>query len=258
MFPTQVRLLLMAAFMLAGSAAWAGPARVLILAGANNHDWRSTTPALKQILEAGSLCVVEVETNVAGMRPGAFNNFDAVLSNFNTFGSKGNPGQVWDAGMRAAFVKFIQEGHGLVVLHAGSAVFYDWPEFQQIAGATWGKHTGHGKMHTNEIHFVGTPHPITTGLKDFTTFDEFWQNTQVAPGVRTLAAVTPSPEFGGSGKAEPVAFASEFGRGRGFTLLLGHNAAAMESEGFKQLLRRGTEWAATGQVSVKSSTEISK
>ncbi len=103
-------------------------------------------------------------------------------------------------------------------------------------------------MHTNEIHIVAANHPVTAGLKDFSTFDEFWQNTKVAPSALALATVTPKTEFGGTGKPEPVAFAMRFGKGRGFTLLLGHNAMAMESEGFKDLLRRGTEWAATGKI----------
>ena len=55
-------------------------------------------------------------------------------------------------------------------------------------------------------------------------------------------------EFGGTGKAEPIAFATDFGKGRGFTLLLGHDVRAMASDGFKALLLRGTEWAATGKV----------
>lgn len=246
--------LAMAALLLAATGSLAAPLHLLLLTGANNHDWRATTPVLKQILETDGFCSVSVETNVTAMQPEAFKNIDAVLSNFNTFGQK-NPSEVWNAGMRAAFLDFIRSGHGLMVVHAGSSVFYDWPEFQQIAGVTWGKATSHGRMHTNVIHFLATGQPSVAGLEDFTTFDEFWQNAQVAPGALPLATVTPKPEFGGSGKPEPVAFATEFGKGRGFTLLLGHNAAAMESAGFKRLLRRGTEWAATGKVSANNPTE---
>ena len=42
-----------------------------------------------------------------------------------------------------------------------------------------------------------------------------------------------------------------FGKGRGFTLLLGHSAAFMENAGFRTLLLRGAEWAATGQVNAR-------
>ena len=252
------KLLAVVTLLLAAHYGFAAPIRVLILTGANNHDWRATTPVLKQILENDGLCVVSVETNVTAMKPAAFNNFDAVLSNFNTYGQQ-DSGEVWNAEMRAAFVKFIRSGHGLVVVHAGSAGFYDWPEFQQIAGVTWGKDTGHGQMHTNEIQIVATGYPITVGLKSFETFDEFWQHAQVASGALALATVTPKTEFGGSGQPEPIAFATEFGSGRGFTLLLGHNTRAMESEGFKTMLRRGTEWAASGKVSAENqSSEKSK
>jgi len=246
------------ALLLPGFGAGAAPLRVLMLSGANNHDWRATTPVLKRILEQDGRLAVEVETNVAGMHPGVFSKYDVLLSNFNTFGQK-NPGEVWNAEMRAAFVDFIRRGQGLVVVHAGSAVFADWPEFQQIAGATWGKGTSHGRMHTNEIHLVASGHPVTAGLMDFPTFDEFWQNAQVAPGAQTLAEVIPKQEFGGTAKAEPIAFATKFGSGRGFTLLLGHNVKAMESDGFQNLLRRGADWAATGKIfSDEASTKKTK
>ena len=245
------KLLAVAALLLATDTGSAAPLRVLILSGANNHDWHATSPVLKQILETTGRFAVDVETNVPALKSKSFASYDAVLSNFNTFGQK-DPGAVWNAEVRAAFVNFVRSGHGLVVVHAGSSVFYDWPEFQQIAGATWGKGTGHGKMHTNEIHLLAASHPVTAGLKDFPTFDEFWQNTQVAPGALALAEVTPKKEFGGTGKAEPIAFATEFARGRGFTLLLGHNVQAMESAGFNLLLQHGTEWAATGRVSAEN------
>jgi len=241
-------LLTIVVLLLAVHGGSAAPLRVLILSGANNHDWRATTPVLKSILERSGRFEVDVETNLPAMTPDAFQKYDAVLSNFNTYGQN-NPGAVWSAEMRAAFVGFIRSGHGLVVVHAGSSVFYDWPEFQQIAGATWGKGTSHGTMHANEIHIVSGTHPITTSLQDFETFDEFWQNAQVAPGARSLAEVTPKIAFGGSGKPEPIALTTEFGKGRGFTLLLGHNAKAMEADGFNILLQRGTEWAASGKVS---------
>ena len=51
-----------------------------------------------------------------------------------------------------------------------------------------------------------------------------------------------------TGDDHPVALATEFGKGRGFTLLLGHSPAFMEPPGFQTLLCRGAEWAATGQV----------
>jgi len=57
-----------ALLLLAGQNTFAGPLRILILTGENNHDWRATTPVLKNILEAGGLFAVDVETNVPATR----------------------------------------------------------------------------------------------------------------------------------------------------------------------------------------------
>ena len=53
----------------------------------------------------------------------------------------------------------------------------------------------------------------------------------------------------GTGKYEPVVVCTEVGRGRGVNLVLGHDAAAMGA-GFKTLLLRSAEWAATGKVTI--------
>ena len=47
----------------------------------------------------------------------------------------------------------------------------------------------------------------------------------------------------------------QFGQGRSFTLLLGHGVDEMKNPGFAALLVRGTEWAATGRVTVSASNE---
>jgi len=235
----------------------AGMVKVLLLSGSNNHDWKATTPVLKEILEDSGLFQVDVQLNVAGMTADSFKPYDVIVSNFNTFGMK-HPGEVWNARVRAAFVDFISQGKGFVVIHAGSASFYDWPEFQKIAGATWGKGTSHGKIHQETICMTNSTHPITAGLHSFATVDEFWQNAQLDPGAEILAQVTPGKDFGGSGKPEPMALTTHFGRGRGFTLLLGHNVQGMQSEGFKALLIRGTQWAATGAVDPAGHAKQSK
>jgi type 1 glutamine amidotransferase len=44
---------------------------------------------------------------------------------------------------------------------------------------------------------------------------------------------------------------ADYGKGRIFHTILGHDVKAMENEGFQTLLLRATEWAATGKVSQK-------
>jgi type 1 glutamine amidotransferase len=55
----------------------------------------------------------------------------------------------------------------------------------------------------------------------------------------------------GKGLNQPMLWTLEYGKGRVFVTALGHDAAAMKSEIFAVSLTRGTEWAATGAVTVK-------
>ena len=237
------------AAVLPSTGAAPAPLRVMLLSGDNNHAWRETTPALQALLEEGGRCRVDVVDLVPALAAESFAPYEVILSNYNSFKSPGPTDAVWKSGVRSAFLAHIRAGRGFVVVHAGSSVFYDWPEFQQLAATSWTLGaTRHGQRHAARVEFGASAHPITRGLKPFWIFDEFWENLVVQPGATVLAAATPSPEFKGSGRAEPTLFVTELGRGRGVCLLLGHDVAAMKNPAFRTLLVRGTEWAARGQV----------
>ena len=250
-----------AILMLAGMACLASQAapaeaaklRVLILSGANNHHWQETTPAIKAALEASGRFSVDVEDHVAGMKPQAFEPYAVILSNFNTFGQDASV-QVWDGAMRKAFIEHLRKGHGLVIVHAGSSGFYDWPEFQNLACGSWKDATSHGAIHVDRVTFTTEKSPITAGLEPFWIRDEFWQNTGVAPAARALATVSPSNASADSAqdpaKHNNILYTTELGGARGFAIFLGHDATAMKNTAWRTLLQRGTEWAATNKVTL--------
>ena len=216
----------------------APPWRVLILSGQNNHAWQETTPKLKAILTAGERFVVDVTEHPEQSTAEMFAKYDVILSNWNTFGSKAAVKE-WPESTRQAFLQFIRGGKGLVVIHAGGSSFYDWPDYQQVVGASWKTgQTSHGKPHAFTVNFTATKQSITEGLEPFTTTDELWIRPGVPPDAKVLATA----------EEQPLALITRYGQGRGFTLLLGHSAAFMATHGFQELLLRGTEWAATGTV----------
>ena len=71
------------------------------------------------------------------MKPEAFASYAVVLGNFNTFGEDAPATKEWPAETRQAFLAHMAKGRGLVMVHAGSSVFYDWPEFHNLACGTW-------------------------------------------------------------------------------------------------------------------------
>jgi uncharacterized protein len=245
--------LLFSAFVLLpfpGSTADSTPVRVLLLSGQNNHDWKQTTPRLKTILEESGRFKVDVTDHPERCDADSFEPYDVLVSNWNGWGESAVTN--WPAVTRKAFLDFISRGKGLVTVHGGSSSFYDWPEYQQAAGGSWKLgQTGHGLVHEFEVRMVDREHPITSGLEAFRTTDELWHRTGFQSGVQVLAAAFSAEEKGGSGADEPVAVVTRFDKGRSFFLVLGHDLGAMEAEGFQALLRRGTEWAATGKVTVE-------
>ena len=130
-----------------------------------------------------------------------------------------------------------------------------------MVGATWGKNTGHGSIHQFEVTVTDKEHPVTKGMKDFQITDELWhrmETLQPTASQKILCKAYSDKDKGGSGQMEKVAMCSKFGRGRCFYNILGHDVRAMKSAGWKQLMLRGTEWAATGKVAVDADGKVSK
>ena len=66
-----------------------------------------------------------------------------------------------------------------------------------------------------------------------------------------LATGFSDPANRGTGFDEPLLMALSYGKGRVFHTTLGHDVTAMSSVDFIVTLQRGTEWAATGEVTQK-------
>ena len=54
----------------------------------------------------------------------------------------------------------------------------------------------------------------------------------------------------GPGKAEPVLWTVDYGSGRVFVNVLGHDGPAVQTPAFVATFTRGVEWAATGKVTL--------
>ena len=226
-------------FMMLGACsatAAQAPWRVLILSGQNNHDWRQTTPKIKSILTGSGRFVVDTTEHPERCTAESFAGYDAVLSDWNTFGTPTVTN--WPEATREALLSFVRSGKGFVVVHAGGSSFYDWPEYQQLAGGFWNLgQTSHGAPHEFTVKPTGDD-PITRGIEPFKTTDELWVRPGIAPGARVIA----------TGDGQPVALTTALGKSRGFTILMGHSAEFMNNPGFQTLLLRGTEWACSGKV----------
>jgi len=240
-------LILLIAGLLVG-AAGAAPIRVLLLSGANNHDWKTTTPELLRIYAEGGRFAVDVTEDPASLTPEKLAPYDVVVSNWTNYPAKE---RILGQTAERALLDWVRAGHGFALFHAASAIFPGWEEWHRLAGASWAENvTGHGAYHRFRVRVSDPDHPVTRGVADFDITDELWHRVDIAQTAHVLCTAFSAADTGGTGSDEPVALASRFGAGRSFNLILGHDAAAMDYDGWRLLMLRGTEWAATGKVTI--------
>jgi type 1 glutamine amidotransferase len=234
----------------AADAAPPAKIRLLILSGANNHNWKATTPALKKMYEDSGRFTVEVTEKVPELTGAIFNRYDAIVSNYTTYPKI--DGHRWPAATEKEFLDYIAAGHGFVLFHAASTAWNDWPEFTDLIGITWQKSkSGHGQQHSYAVSIVDRDHPITQGMKDFQhAKDELYHRQLKHAPAHVLATAFSDKAMGGSGDNEPMVVVTELGRGRVFHTAMGHDPRPMAAVDFQTLMLRGTEWAATGKVTI--------
>ncbi|MDR0328504.1 MAG: ThuA domain-containing protein [Planctomycetaceae bacterium] len=177
--------------------------KALIIDGQNNHNWRGTTPVLKDIMEKSGRFTVDVATSptksdkdadadaynkkMATFKPD-FAKYDVIIGNYNSNETHDD----WSPDTKKAFEKYIENGGGFVSYHATDNSFPDWVEYNKMTGlGGWdrghmpedaGKHLyweegkavtsnekgrprgTHGPQWAFPIDVRDSKHPVTSGL----------------------------------------------------------------------------------------------
>jgi type 1 glutamine amidotransferase len=254
--------------------------KALIVTGQNNHNWKASSPVLKQLLEQTGLFSADIATTPDNK--GDMNTFEPNFSKYDVVVIDYN-GKPWSEKTKKAFVDYVSNGGGVVIYHAGDNSFPEWKEYNEIIGlGGWGNRSqkdgpyvyyanekmvidtaagrggSHGKRQPFEVRMRNTEHPITKGLPSrwMHGSDECYSELRgPAKNMEILATAMSQKNAGGSGRHEPMLMTISYGKGRIFHTVLGHadegGGPAMECVGFIVTLQRGTEWAASGKVTQK-------
>jgi type 1 glutamine amidotransferase len=202
-----------------------------------------------------------------------FSKYDVVVSNF------GWKAADWPAGTQKALEEFVTRGGGLVTVHAANNSFAEWKAYNRMIGlGGWGGRNeksgpyvyydkagklvrdpspgnagAHGPQHQFVVEIRVPDHPITRGMprRWLHAQDECYDRLRgPAEAMTVLATAYSSPEQKGTGRHEPTLLVIDYGKGRVFHTTLGHEDYSFEGVGFITTLLRGTEWAATGKVTI--------
>lgn len=202
-----------------------------------------------------------------------FSRYDVVVSNF------GYKAADWPDGTRKSLEDFVARGGGFVTVHAANNSFPTWKAYNRMIGlGGWGGRTekdgpymyydkagklvrdpspgpggAHGPQHQFQLEIRAPDHPITRGMprRWLHTQDECYERLRgPAENMTILATAYSSPDYKGTGRHEPMLMVIDYGKGRVFHTALGHEDYSFEGVGFITTLLRGTEWAATGRVTI--------
>jgi type 1 glutamine amidotransferase len=255
--------------------------KTLIITGQNNHNWKASSPVLKQILDETGLFSTEIMTTPD--KGGDMKTFDPDFSKYKLVVIDYN-GDSWSEKTNMAFVDYVKNGGGVVIYHAADNSFPNWKEFNEMIGlGGWGDRNQkngpyvyyknnqlivdttagiagtHGKRREYIVRTRITDHPITKGLpvRWLHGNDELYSLLRgPAKNMQILAtAFADSAAGGGTMRDEPMLFTITYGKGRIFHTTMGHadegGGPSMHCAGFITTLQRGAEWAVTGNVTQK-------
>ncbi|MDW7693894.1 ThuA domain-containing protein [Flammeovirgaceae bacterium SG7u.111] len=301
--------------------------KALIVDGQNNHYvWPKTTMMMKDYLEQTGLFEVDIQRDdtvwlgikYQDWRSGTiekyiteypldssayfisyepvktsaitidFSNYDVIISNL------GENTPEWSGETKGALEEYMQNGGGLIVVHAANNAWGNWEEFNKMIGlGAWGGRDstsgpyvyyndageieidpseGQCATHGLEHEFVITSrepdHPIMKGLPTewLHAQDEMYDRMRGPFENATILATAYSdaeenkqpwePVLDGTGWNVPMLMAVNYGKGRVFHTTLGHFDYSMECVGFIITLQRGAEWVATGEVTQEIPTDF--
>lgn len=278
------------------------PIGVMLLTGRSNkaHNWQGNSAAIeKHLLDAGIFQIDKIITTPTGQSLEGFAPnwaaYDVVVMDWE--------GEEWPEATKTAFVDYMKNGGGLVVVHGSDNSFPHWPEFNEMIGlGGWGQASLHipplypdkpekrggrdeswgprvhwqgcqaaqedsegGAFHPKRHDFIMTnralEHPIMLGLPEMwlQANDEVYSRLRgPAKNMTILATGFANPAIpNASPYNEPLLFTIDYGQGRVFHSTLGHvgakedhTVASVNNVSFITTLQRGTEWAATGDVTL--------
>ncbi|MFC1763439.1 ThuA domain-containing protein [Planctomycetota bacterium] len=253
------------------------PIKTLLVDGFQKyHKYKDTSPVLKDMLEKSGRFTVDLSRapnpTPEEYKPD-FSAYDLIVVN-EGFGSS-----PWPKATEKAFEAYIKNGGGMVCYHAANNAWPKWKAYNEMtAVGGWGgrneksgpylymnkagkvirdtkpgKGGDHGKQEEFEIVVRDEAHPITKGLPK--TFlhgpDELYSFLRgPAENVTILATAHSRKDNKGSGFEEPMLMVIEWGQGRIFHTVLGHDVKQIKEGSFVTTFLRGAEWAATGKVTI--------
>jgi type 1 glutamine amidotransferase len=212
--------------------------RVVVVTGDDwtGHLWRATGPEIAAILREDARLEVSITESPFILGSPLLDQYDAVVLHFKNYAERLPLGEAVWSGLE----RYVQTGHGLVLVHFGCGAFQEWEGYVHLCGRVWDpEKRGHDPYGPFEVRVANATHPITSGMKSFDTADELYTCLVGTPPIEILFDATSKVD----GTNHPMGFVVPESGERVFHSTLGHDVPSLQHPGSRELYRRSVAWA---------------
>lgn len=255
--------------------------KVLIISGQNSyeHDWTGVNNMLRTLMQDTKRFDVRITEDFDHGDLATLKPYDVVVLNYSSRWNYADAGQhIWSDDAFKALYQYVREGGGLVAYHSSFTWGRDIPEYKRLIGAAMEPGSSRrAPPGAFPVHLTDRDHPITRGMREFvwTYNDDMYTNMSFASDARIHVLATAhdssasydpkltGPKYPaaaytadklramkGMDADHPQVWTADYGAGRVFSITLGHDEVSLHFQPLQTLILRGTEWAATGAVTL--------
>lgn len=224
-----------------------------ILSGGPGHAFDSTSAALQNLLaEVGFCCLITDDVSQA-LADRALKSTRLLVINALRWSMHqpryADSRQPWAFTLEDSTAEslddFVSSGGGLLAIHTAVICFDAHPVFARLLGASWDWGSSwHPPVGTFKVDPISSALPITREVEAFTVTDELycdlkWNDAEDAGPQHLLQS-----SF--DGQTRPLAWARRHNEGRVVVDLLGHDAASLNNQQHRTIIKRSAVWVARG------------
>lgn len=162
-------------------------------------------------------------------------------------------GEVFDAGQRTAFQRYIQAGGGFLAIHAPTDAERQWPWYGQLIGGYFRSHPADPNIQKGTYQVEIKDHPATDSLPArFEREDEFYDFDIVDTTIKVLITIDEKTYKGGkTGDHHPAVWYHNFDGGRSFYTAMGHTTESYSDPYFLSILKGGISYVTGNEKDFK-------
>jgi len=221
--------------------------RVLLLCDDYYHHGDVPIRGVEPLKEKGIAFDVIQDAN--DFDPGKLKDYACVIMSKSDQISRQDESSWKTDAVQEAFIKYVENGGGLIVTHNGTVIGEHTGKLDQLVGCRFLYHPNQVPVTVQPIK----PHPVTEGVGMFAEIDEPYQIEIIASDADVLAAAYAPPQgeegkyeadpyYNNPGSINAAVYVRTQGTGRVCVLTPGHNLENWLNPHFQRMLVNTLKW----------------